>query len=126
MENYFGIIEIDRVDNEQAGPVAAVDFIPLAIDHTRFVHYPDCQQLIIWLTYPGSEYGNIRLVDTNTGKTVDEYSVADKLNGSIQLVWDTLASHQALIPLRSGGRMDGSIISILLNTKKEICQKGKW
>jgi hypothetical protein len=54
------------------------------------VHYPDCQQLIIWLTYPGREYKNLRLINKETGRVTEEWPVTDKLNGSIKLIWDTL------------------------------------
>ena len=91
---YFGIILIGSINNIQA--VAAFDesakiiFNPLSDDNVRFVHYPDCQQLIIWLTHPGIAYGNLRLKNNTTGIIAEECPVQEKLSGSIQLLWDTL------------------------------------
>jgi len=55
----------------------------------RFVHYPDCQQLILWLPRFGRQYQDLRIVDTATGAVVLEFAVADRLQGSIQLLLDT-------------------------------------
>ncbi|MEO7924601.1 MAG: hypothetical protein ABIR30_13050 [Chitinophagaceae bacterium] len=91
--NWFGQIVIGDIENIQhPGPDGeqALLFIPLEETNIRFVHYPDCQQLIIWLTHPGREYGNIRLFDSETGDLKEEWPVNDKLNGSIQILWDTL------------------------------------
>lgn len=84
---YFGIIELVGVDNT-TGP-AALAFVPLTPDSVKVVHYPDCQQLIVWLSQPGMEYQLIRWIDSSD-RVVEEYPVADRLNGSIQLIWDTL------------------------------------
>jgi len=92
VKSYFGIIEIVKINNKQtvfAENKTDVEFIELKESNIRFVHYPDCQQLIIWLTYPGREYGNMRLIN-NSKKIVGEWPVADKLSGSIQILWDTL------------------------------------
>lgn len=54
------------------------------------MHYPDCQQLIIWLPQYGREYGSIRFIDSATNTLFSENKVEDRLNGSIQLLFDTL------------------------------------
>lgn len=86
---YFGIIEIDRIENEKISAATAEESV-LAEDGVRFVHYPDCQQLTIWLPYYGREYGLMRLSNIGTGKVLEERPTADRLNGSIQILWDTL------------------------------------
>lgn len=82
MEQYFGKISIGLTENTGGSGSEAVK--------TMFVHYPDCQQLIIWLPEYGYNYGAMRLIDTHAQQTVLEHPVADKLNGSIQLLWGTL------------------------------------
>lgn len=94
MHPYFGIILIGSIKNIQAVSAfkesANIIFNPLDETNVRFVHYPDCQQLIIWLTHPGKEYGNVLLKNSMTDVIMEEWPVAEKLSGSIQLLWDTL------------------------------------
>jgi hypothetical protein len=94
MKSYFGIIEIGEIKNEQTASSEKKEtnavFIPLKENNIRFVHYSDCQQLTIWLTHPGREYGNVRLMIIKSKKVVEEWPVSDKLSGSIQILWDTL------------------------------------
>ncbi|HEV7783503.1 MAG TPA: hypothetical protein VGO58_19650 [Chitinophagaceae bacterium] len=88
-KNYFGIIEIGKINNkflEESG----TKLLPLKENNVSFVHYPDCQQLIIWLPNPGREYEKLRLTDREKRKPVEEWPVSDKLSGSIQILWDTL------------------------------------
>jgi hypothetical protein len=66
-------------------------FIEMNSTNVRFVHYPGCQQLCIWLTHPGREYGSVRLRNKITTRVIEEWPVTDHLSGSIQIVWDTLA-----------------------------------
>ena len=84
MEQYFGAITIGITENTPA----EIETPPIA--KTLFVHYPDCQQMIIWLPQYGHQYGAMRLIDTQTKQVVDERPTSDRLSGSIQLLWDTL------------------------------------
>jgi hypothetical protein len=82
MQPYYGIIELGEITNE---PPDGEEIT------ARFVHYPDCQQLIIWLPqYGGQGYGNIRLIDCAKNAVIDDRPVTDRLNGGIQILWDTL------------------------------------
>lgn len=94
MQEYFGIITIGEIENippDQTGAENSMSpFEPLDDGHIRVVHYPDCQQLIIWLPRPGSEYGKIGLLEKEGGAKVAGWMAEEKLNGSIQLLWDTL------------------------------------
>jgi hypothetical protein len=95
MQQHFGIITLGTIENTgekgDATPVVT----------TKFVHYPDCQQLIIWLPQYGHNYGSMRLIDQKTKQVVLEHPVSDKLSGSIQLLWDTLdvASGEYLVEI---------------------------
>lgn len=94
MNSWFGPLRMISVSNfipEKSGQEGAGDCLPLTDTHLRFVHYPDCQQLIIWLPSPGREYEKVRLVRNEDGTVAEEWPVSDKLNGSTQLLWDTLS-----------------------------------
>jgi hypothetical protein len=55
----------------------------------RFVHYPDTQQLILWLPQSGYHgYGDVTL--TRNHAVFEKATVRDRLNGSVQILWDTL------------------------------------
>jgi len=84
MEQYFGVIVIGETGN-----VDAQEDIP-GIEKTQFVHYPDCQQLSIWLPQSGYDYGAMRLIDVPTQQVINECPTSHRLNGSIKLLWDTL------------------------------------
>ena len=55
----------------------------------RFVHYPGTQQLILWLPQSGYHgYGDVTV--RCNGAVIEQASVRDRLNGSVQILWDTL------------------------------------
>lgn len=56
----------------------------------RFVRYPSCQQLTLWLPQPAHlGYGELRLFDA-AGRILERGPVLDWLSGSVQVLWDTL------------------------------------
>lgn len=85
MKNHYGIIEIGQNQNVSAGGAQGEKKAEV-----KFVHYPDSQQLIVWLSEYGHNYGAIRFIDTATGAIFRENQVGDILNGSIQLLFNTL------------------------------------
>lgn len=93
MDNWFGPLAVLTVDNsipEENTDADSMNMLPLKDTNLKFVHYPDCQQLIIWLPNPGREYEKVRLIRKEDGAVADEWPVEDKLSGSVQLLWDTL------------------------------------
>ncbi len=80
-----GIIEITKIENignnaDQIGTLKA-----------RFVRYPGCQQLSVWLPeFGGHGYGTLRIVDARTETLIEEQAVSDKISGSVLMTWDTL------------------------------------
>jgi hypothetical protein len=94
MTDYYGKIEITAINNMQVDTDHSDDgsfvFTRLEPKHVQFIHYPDCQQLCIWLPYYGREYGKLRLYKKDQKEPVQEWEVTDLLSGSIQLIWDTL------------------------------------
>lgn len=82
---YEGIIEITKIEN--TGDNAA----QIGTLKARFVRYPGCQQLSVWLPeYGGHGYGKLRIINTKTGKIIEEQAVSDKISGSVLMTWDTL------------------------------------
>ena len=56
----------------------------------RFVHYSGSQQLMLWLPRPGYQgYGELTV--TCDGDLIERAPVMSRLNGSVQILWDTLA-----------------------------------
>lgn len=92
--DYFGPITIEKIENLCTPPTGPEEGAPtmkeMQANDARFVHYPDCQQLILYLPQYGREYGMLRLLDRNSGAILEEWPVADRLNGSVQILWDTL------------------------------------
>ncbi len=85
MKQYYGKLELGKIENvgENAKDIELIT--------AQFVHYPNCQQLIIWLPQFGHQgYGAIRVIDNKTKKVLEESLVANRLNGSVQILWDTL------------------------------------
>lgn len=64
--------------------------IPMEQHFVKAVHYPDCQQLVIWLPEPGSDYENLSVLPEDGTQPLFQWPVAAKLSGSVQLIWDTL------------------------------------
>lgn len=55
----------------------------------KVVHYPDAQQLTLWLPQSGYQgYGDVTV--TCNGAVIEHASVSNRLNGSLQILWDTL------------------------------------
>ncbi|MBU6341091.1 MAG: hypothetical protein KGS48_06315 [Bacteroidetes bacterium] len=82
--NYNGEIIIQNIQNTgaQASEIGLLE--------ARYVHYPDAQQLVVWLPqYGGKGYGQFRLFSQNA--LIESGPLRDRLNGSVQLLWDTLS-----------------------------------
>ncbi|MEQ1784705.1 MAG: hypothetical protein ABMA14_25440 [Hyphomonadaceae bacterium] len=80
---YEGHIVIGNIRTQDAPPEVGVLTL-------RFVHYPGAQQLILWLPQSGYlGYGDVTVA--RDGKVIEQETVRDRLNGSVQILWDTLA-----------------------------------
>jgi len=85
------------MDNEQAhegeiviGEILTRDGPPeLRAPTVKHVHYPGAQQLILWLPQPGYQgYGDLTV--THGGGVIEHATVRSRLNGSVQILWNTL------------------------------------
>jgi hypothetical protein len=62
----------------------------LKLPTVKFVHYPGSQQLILWLPRPGYQ-GYETLTVTREGEVIEQAEVMSRLNGSVQILFATLA-----------------------------------
>ena len=81
-----GIIEITSIKNtgSNASSIGTLT--------ARFVRYPGCQQLSVWLPeYGGNGYGEYLITEVNNNKILDKGNVADKISGTILMTWETIS-----------------------------------
>lgn len=91
MEQYFGVIEIIKVENIFLGDTHDQDVKNIMLtDHIRFVHYQDCQQMIVWLPDYFGEYHNAIIRNEGNNQVIFNQNVEDIINGRIQILIDTL------------------------------------
>lgn len=88
---YFGIINVLAFINQHEHG-DAIDYVSknLLPSNVKFVHYPDCQQLIIWLPEHGNLYDTISLQEMEINQVIWKKQICDILSGSVQIVLDTL------------------------------------
>lgn len=81
-ETHEGEIEIGEIVNTgEASPAGAPTL--------KFVHYRGAQQLILWLPLPGYKgYGDLTV--THGDAVIEQATVGERLNGSVQILWNTL------------------------------------
>jgi hypothetical protein len=91
MDQYFGVIEILNVVNVCPSEIndQGAENIML-MDDIRFVHYPDCQQLILWLPDYFKEYLDAVIRNIEENKIIFDHKVENIISGSIQILIDTL------------------------------------
>jgi len=92
--SYFGVIQIIEIDNWcPTGNDKCQTFdktLFLTTNEVKTVHYPDSQQLIIWLPQSGIYYNTVSLKDIEKNTTVWVLDIDRMLNGLVQLIIDTL------------------------------------
>ena len=93
INQYFGYIKIVNVENIKADSSKMSDendnSSMLSIDHIKFVQYPDCQQLIIWLPESSRYYETISLLNTENNTEVWNQKIDDIVQGSVQMIFDS-------------------------------------
>lgn len=83
-ETFEGVVTIGPIANIAAPPDVGLLTLKTA-------HYPGAQQLILWLPQSGySGYRDVQLMGAD-GAVIESAAVRDRLNGSVQILWDTLA-----------------------------------
>jgi len=80
---FEGPVVVGRIQNASAPAEIGVVTV-------KAVHYPGAQQLVLWLPQTGYQgYCDVSLTGPG-GTLIEQASVRDRLNGSVQILWDTL------------------------------------
>ena len=92
--SYFGVVLINGIDNirppEYALDKNSAEDLLLTENHIKIVHYPDCQQLIVWLPEYHDIYEDISIKDILSGQNIYFKKISGIVSGSIQIIIDTL------------------------------------
>jgi len=81
---FFGIISVRSISNSKNTELLMEE------RNVRFVHYPDCQQLIIYLPEYYRNYDSFVILSTDDRTTIFDKKVSEIINGSIQILIDSL------------------------------------
>ena len=89
MEKFYkGKIQDITITNYEANSGIETPFLITERD-VKMIHYPDCQQLIIWLPDHGRNYAFLILV-SETEEFIQKSKMGDVLQGSNKIALDTL------------------------------------
>jgi hypothetical protein len=92
--SFFGIVSMTSLQNVWLSTDINVDKTEsdffLTEASIKFVHYPDCQQLIIWLPTNWVAYKDMSISTQPSGTEVWRKEIREIINGSIQIILDTL------------------------------------
>ncbi|MBK7886964.1 MAG: hypothetical protein IPJ86_06550 [Bacteroidetes bacterium] len=93
-EEYYGKVVLSSIDNSRNGVNVKEEenniYPLLTPNNLKLVHYPESQQLVIWLPDSGRLYDTIAIEDVNCNDIIWNKKVDDILSGSIQLIINTL------------------------------------
>jgi hypothetical protein len=93
-EEYYGKVVLSSIDNSRNGvnvKEEETNIYPLLTpNNLKLVHYPESQQLVIWLPDSGRLYDTIAIEDVNSNDIIWNKKADDILSGSIQLIINTL------------------------------------
>ncbi len=94
--SHEGALQIGALSNQGAGA-------PPELLTARVAQYPGCQQLQVWLPRPGWQgYERLSLRALQPEALIEEAPVGERLSGSVQLLFDTLAWPPGAYRLRIG------------------------
>jgi len=91
-DKFYGILSIVDIKNtivDGEDPLS-LPIPPLSSKNIKLVHYPDCQQLVIWLPEHGMFYDYITIQHQESQNVIYKAKIDDILSGSIQLILDSL------------------------------------
>lgn len=119
MDQYFGVIEILNVVNVCPSEIndQGAENIML-MDHIRYVHYSDCQQLILWLPDYFKEYLDAVIRNIEDNKIIFDHKVENIISGSIQILIDTLFIYPGVYELNIK-KKDGMVHTVLFKKYPE-------
>ena len=104
--NYFGIVTLTSIENirpsnDTSNEKTATDDL-MDESRVRLVHYPDCQQLIIWLPVDGIHYLDMVICDQKTKDEIWRKDIREIINGTCLLYTSDAADERSSVDL--GGR----------------------
>lgn len=88
VNSYYGQIMIGNITNSDALKDAGL--MPFGENNIRFVHYPDCQQLIIHLPNYYDNYTSFSISEKLDKRKVFFAQISDIVGGSTQILIDSL------------------------------------
>ncbi|MFZ1750284.1 MAG: hypothetical protein WAU01_08840 [Saprospiraceae bacterium] len=93
-KSFFGIVSLTNLQNVWLTTDINVDNtesdVFLTEGSIKIVHYPDCQQLIIWLPTYWDSYVDMSISTPPSGTVIWRKEIREIINGSIQIILDTL------------------------------------
>lgn len=92
--SFFGVVTMTNLENvwpsDSNKTINTEPDLLLTENHIKIVHYPDCQQLIMWLPTDWISYQDMVIIDTLTGEEIWRKEIRLVVSGSIQIILDTL------------------------------------
>ena len=92
--SFFGMVTMTSLENvhQSKGKSNEKVISDDLMDETRIrlVHYPDCQQLIIWLPVDGDFYQDLVICDSKSKHEIWRKEIREIITGTIKIVLDTL------------------------------------
>lgn len=82
---YFGLLQITKLLNPEGE-----SFPQLVQDNLKVNHYPDCQQLVIWLPLPVNSYDELICYEGDDKKEIFQMELSHFTFGLTQIIVDTL------------------------------------
>lgn len=89
-ESFYGEAWIDSIKNIPTDELKNQECKPMDESNVKFVHYPDCQQLIIWLPEHYNNYSTISIVDSGSEENIFQNNINDIISGSTKIIIDSL------------------------------------
>ncbi len=114
---YFGKIIVESIENINSKSSTELKN-PFTDTNIKFVHYPDCQQIIIWLPEYFTNYDKIYIIDIATSQMIYNHSINKIINGSVQIIIDSLFIHPGKFFIKILG-LSGCIHQILIKKLSE-------
>jgi hypothetical protein len=87
-DHHYGKIYVENIVNY---PVMVTEaWCDFNSSNLKIVHYPDCQQLVLWLPNPYHHYTDLIIENTTINDIIYNKVVTDIKSGSVQIILDTL------------------------------------
>lgn len=89
-ESFYGEAWIDAIKNIHTDELKNQECKHMDESNVSFVHYPDCQQLIVWLPEYYNNYSTISIVDSDSEENIFQNNINDIISGGTEIIIDSL------------------------------------